>query len=89
MNHNERRKREERRLIDLGPPAGMEERRLNPERRKPEIKEQILSDEEWARYFSHDSPDSGAKRLLSASESEIQPAVSLINNTVSPENATD
>ncbi len=57
MDQPERRKRTERRLIDIGPPNGLAERRVNPDRRKPLLEEKELTDEEWARYFANSSPD--------------------------------
>ncbi len=55
MNNFERRKGNDRRKTDLGPPPGMEERRTSAERRIPEVQEQVLSEEEWDRYFSESS----------------------------------
>jgi hypothetical protein len=40
----EKRTRMERRQDDLGPPAGMEERRIRPDRRHPEVEEVHIDD---------------------------------------------
>lgn len=50
-NSQERRNRQDRRLVDCAPPQGWKERRHTAERRIPEIIEQEVSDSEWARYF--------------------------------------
>ncbi len=52
MTHSqERRNRQDRRLVDCAPPQGWKDRRRTAERRIPDITEQEVSDAEWARYF--------------------------------------
>ena len=47
----ERRKRQDRRILDLGPPDGWQERRKNVERRLTAIEEAELTPEEFVKYF--------------------------------------
>lgn len=46
----ERRSGMDRRKVNLGPPAGMRERRVNLEARKPEVQEISLSASDWVRF---------------------------------------
>jgi hypothetical protein len=46
----ERRSGMDRRKVNLGPPAGMRERRVNLEPRKPEVQEISLSASDWVRF---------------------------------------
>ena len=48
----DRRMRMERRGADIGPPAGIRERRQGQERRAISVSEVRLSDAEWAQYFA-------------------------------------
>ena len=51
MGSIERRLPQERRRRDVGPPAGMAERRLLAERRMPQVAERRISEAEWRIYF--------------------------------------
>jgi hypothetical protein len=46
----ERRSGMDRRRVNLGPPAGTKERRINLESRKPEVQEVTLSASDWVRF---------------------------------------
>jgi len=46
----ERRNGMDRRQVNLGPPAGMRERRVSLESRKPEVEEIALSASDWVRF---------------------------------------
>lgn len=46
----ERRSGIDRRRVNLGPPAGIKERRINLESRKPEVQEVTLSPSDWVRF---------------------------------------
>lgn len=50
-DHEQRDLNDRRRDDDRGPPEGWRERRRHAERRFPQIEEQVLSEEEWFRYF--------------------------------------
>jgi hypothetical protein len=52
----DRRMRMERRSDNLGPPAGIRERRRGKERRAISVSEVRLSDAEWAQYFAKMPP---------------------------------
>jgi|PlaIllAssembly_1097288.scaffolds.fasta_scaffold40017_2 hypothetical protein len=47
----DKRKGEDRRADDLGPPAGWNERRNSVERRLPTVEEESLSEIEWFRHL--------------------------------------
>jgi len=49
--NEERRKRADRRVRDLGAPDEIGERRVHPERRLPTPKEAPISDADWEKYF--------------------------------------
>ena len=52
MSNNDRRNKVgDRRMEDIGPPAGWSERRKRVERRIPVTAEVEVSDEEWEQYF--------------------------------------
>ncbi|UCV08243.1 hypothetical protein [Dechloromonas denitrificans] len=46
-----RRRLQERRLLELGPPYGWRERRLKVERRLPAVEENALSHSEWLGHY--------------------------------------
>ena len=63
---------EDRRIEDIGPPKGWQDRRKRVERRIPETVEIEVSDAEWAAYFErrpdqeqapdHADPESDAQK---------------------------
>lgn len=46
-----KRKSEDRRNEDIGPPNGWRDRRRTVERRLPAVEEAVISDAEWHAYF--------------------------------------
>ena len=65
MTHSDRRNSTgDRRIQDLGPPAGWAERRKRVERRIPVIVEMEVSESEWELYF-------GSKRTLQATAATV------------------
>ena len=50
---------EDRRLEDIGPPKGWQDRRKRVERRIPETIEIEVSEAEWAAYFERHTEESG------------------------------
>lgn len=53
---SERRSREDRRQVDLGPPPGCFERRHRVERRLPRVDVFTMSEAEWLSYFGDGTP---------------------------------
>jgi hypothetical protein len=51
MEKDNHRSNTDRRVHDQGPPAGWRDRRRKTERRIPSVEEQVISEEEWLRYF--------------------------------------
>jgi len=49
--NEERRKRADRRVRDLGVPEGVDERRVRAKRRLPKTQEAPISDADWEKYF--------------------------------------
>ena len=53
---SERRRRKDRRQVDLGPPPGCFERRHSVERRLPQVDIRNMSEDEWLSYFGDGTP---------------------------------
>jgi len=51
MGSIERRSRQDRRNLEIGPPGGVGERRVLAERRMPQVAVRNFSDVEWRTYF--------------------------------------
>ncbi|HSG22572.1 MAG TPA: hypothetical protein VLA64_06380 [Azonexus sp.] len=51
--HPNRRKFQDRRGEELGPPGGWRERRLSVERRLPVVQENVISEAEWFKRLAH------------------------------------
>lgn len=56
-DNGERRKRKERRLRNAGPPRGLPERRVQPDRRMTSVREIELDEAQWENYFAQSRPD--------------------------------
>lgn len=57
---------EDRRIEDIGPPKGWQDRRKRVERRIPETVEIEVSEAEWALYFEGRSNQAGAPEQLAS-----------------------